>query len=580
MRRRSDEGGAVAILVALLAIVLFASAALAVDLSNAFVRKRDVQRQADFGALAGGAELGAENTGPVPTDVVDAVRDQLNGPSDLNLVRDDANGFTAVTSAQLTDADLTNGEVRFVVGGLQVVAPQVQVDYSFARVMGYNATDVQADATVGLFTPGMVMPLYAVQGCDWGSQPITDPAAGDTPVIPPLAYDDHENATTLTSVTLTSGGVPITEIPLNTAGVVADLQAMNYTDITKVGFFRSDDLDTAAIVEEATFTPAHDATGYDKSGNGTIRFTIPTAVTSVEKAWYIRVYSAGTVNEWSKRQDAIPIRVGQAILECNSASSDGNFGSLKLPRINPTSDSSWLPVNIADGLEAPLTLAPHATPDPSGTCVDGLSGAVVSIKPNLREGTNCVETDTGLPANVATDGLINGSNGYPGALRATSSSSSDGGGCAPDGSTSAYNVLPGKSISNDVLTCFLTDGSTSLATIVDKNYAGSPVLSADIYESPRFFWQPILAVEPTSGGSTRYSIVDFRPAFLTDEIVAPTTIRNSHTATTANGITLQGGQIKQLRVVFFNAKALPASDTAKKVSPYLGSGPKILRLID
>ena len=29
--------------------------------------------------------------------------------------------------------------------------------------------------------------------------------------------------------------------------------------------------------------------------------------------------------------------------------------------------------------------------------------------------------------------------------------------------------------------------------------------------------QPVLDVEPTSGGSTRYSIVDFRPAFLTDE---------------------------------------------------------------
>lgn len=580
MKRRRNESGAVAILVGLLAIALFAFAALAVDLSNAFVRKRDAQRQADFGALAGGAELGAQKSGPVPSAVVDAVRDQLNGPSELNLVRDDATGLTPVTSAELVDTDLGNGEVRFANGGLQVIAPQVQVDYSFARVMGYDTTNVQADATVGLFTPGVVMPVYAVQGCDWGSQPITDPAAGDTPVIPPLAYDDHENSTELTSVTLTNGGLPITEIPLNAAGVIADLQAMNYTDITKVGFFRSDDLDTAAIVEEATFTPAHDATGYDKSGNGTIRFTIPTAVTSVEKAWYIRVYSAGTVNEWSKREEAIPIRVGQAVLECNSESSDGNFGSLKLPRINPSSDSSWLPVNIADGLEAPLSLAAHETPDASGTCVDGLSGAVVSIKPNLREGTNCVDTDTGLPANAATDGLVNGSNGYPGALRATSSSSSEGGGCAPDGSTSSYNVLPGKAINNDVLTCFLTDGSTSLATIVDKNYAGDPVLSADIYESPRFFWQPVLAVEPTSGGSARYSIVDFRPAFLTDEIVSPSTIRNSHTGTTENGIVIQGGQIKQLRVVFFNANALPASDTAKKVSPYLGTGPKILRLID
>lgn len=577
MSRQRRESGAVAVLVAILSIVLFGVAALAVDLSNAFVRKRDVQRQADFGALSGGAELGAEKSGTVPSAVVDAVRDQLNGTSQMNLVQDDEDGLTSVTSADLVDADLYNGDVRFVSDGLQVTAPQVQVSFSFARVLGFDTTDVLAKATVGLFTPGTVMPVYAVQGCDWGSQPITDPASGDTPVIPPLAHDTDTNATQLASVALTKDGVPITEIAVNASGVTATLSGKDFDKITMVGFFRSDDTTDGAVVTQSAFTPTHDATGYTKSGTGSIEFTIPDTVTALEKAWYIRVYSAGSVNKWSARAKAIPLRVGSAILECNSESSDGNFGSLKLPRTD-VPDSGWLPVNMSAGLQAPLSLAVHAGADASGQCVNGLGGAVESVKPNLLEGTNCVDTDTGLPANDATDGLVTGSNGFPGALVASSSSTVDALGCAAQGGSDSYAILPGKKINNDVLSCFLTDGA-SLATIVDKNFSGDPVLHPAIYDSPRFFWQPILAVEPTSGGSARYSIIAFRPAFLTDEVVSTSTVRGSTNATPENGIKTHGGQIKQIRVVFFNADALPASDNARKTSPYLGTGPKILRLI-
>lgn len=131
-----------------------------------------------------------------------------------------------------------------------------------------------------------------------------------------------------------------------------------------------------------------------------------------------------------------------------------------------------------------------------------------------------------------------------------------------------------------MLTCFLTDGVTSLATIASPSYSGGAKLSADIYESPRFYWQPVLAVEPSTGGSNRYSITDFRPAFITDELVLPTTLRGTHTASTNNGLLIEGNQIKQMKVVFFNAKALPADDTGQVLTPFLGVGPRILRLID
>ena len=54
--RRSDAG-AIALVTVAVAVVLIIFAAFAVDLGNAFARKRMVQSQADFAALAGAALL-------------------------------------------------------------------------------------------------------------------------------------------------------------------------------------------------------------------------------------------------------------------------------------------------------------------------------------------------------------------------------------------------------------------------------------------------------------------------------------------------------------------------------------------
>ncbi len=239
-------------------------------------------------------------------------------------------------------------------------------------------------------------------------------------------------------------------------------------------------------------------------------------------------------------------------------------------------------MNFAEGLEAPLTLAIHAGADATGLCVNGMNGAIESTMGNLKPSTNCVDTDTGLTANSATDGLIKGYGSYKGRLEATSSSTSQGTGCAPGGGTSARTVsTPGsKSINNDTLTCFLTNNTTSLADITKPSYSGGPVLSTDIYKSPRFYWQPVLRVEPTTGGSKRYSIVDFRAAFITDEVVAPSTIRGTNTASADNGIMMVSNQVKQVKVIFFNVDALSPDDSGVVVTPYLGVGPRILRLID
>jgi len=88
----------------------------------------------------------------------------------------------------------------------------------------------------------------------------------------------------------------------------------------------------------------------------------------------------------------------------------------------------------------------------------------------------------------------------------------------------------------------------------------------------------VLAKQPM-GGSGTYSIVDFRPAFITDEQAISSAIKNSRTGTPDNGVMIQGQDVKQLKVVFFNANALPENG-ALPLMPYFGTGIKITRLID
>ena len=158
--RRRDDSGAAAVITAIVCTVLFMIAALCLDLGNAFARRTDTQTQADYGALAA-ARLQTETAKSgmtIPTAMVDAVRDAMND----NQPQDDSGtcwtAKTCVTSAQLIDGNLLNGEIRFCSGtacgtgyastvkGLQVIAPRNKVDYGFANVMGVPSGNVNADA--------------------------------------------------------------------------------------------------------------------------------------------------------------------------------------------------------------------------------------------------------------------------------------------------------------------------------------------------------------------------------------------------------------------------------------------------
>lgn len=573
MTRKGYEDGAVAVLVALLALVLFGVAALAVDLSNAFVRKRDVQRQADFGALAGGAELGTEKSGTVPTAVVDAVRDQLNGPADLNLVQDDHDGLTPVTSEDLIDDDPTNGDVTFVTGGLRVTAPEVQVNYGFAQILGLAPkTRVVASATVGLFSPGpSVMPVYAVAGCATGLQTLTDPAGGPTtPSVPELAAPSDTNDATITEISppqidVTAESVDGPPLLIDGSKFITQEGTANEKRVSEVGFFPEDGTapvvvgNTGFSVEETVITVA----------------AVPAAVTNAEGLWYVRLKKATASTEeakWSSVSGAHPLRVGSAVLECDPGSSDGNFGTLTLP--NPAADSEIeeIALNMATKLDFDLS----AYPGGLALC----KGLGEPYRHAPTDGTNCVDTKTGLPALAATMGLITGVEDAPGRLDRDTTP-----GCRPYDAKWDTGIKRTKgsgnySINDDLLTCFLKDDSTPISTLIDFPAGKTSPLDPAIYQSPRFIWMPVLKVEPVHGGSYKYTIVDFRPGFITDQPLEATGYDDTEGSGTDNGLLIESGQVKTLKAVLFDYDALPADDSGGPVTPFLGVGPKILRLID
>jgi hypothetical protein len=598
--RRKDDSGAVALLYGIVALLLLSLAALGTDLGNMMARNTGTQTQADFAAFAAARKLTttAPPAGtPVPATVVTTVRDYLNHNQPADDDRACAASFSCVTSAQLTDGTLANGEVRFVTGGLQVVSPQARVDFGFANIFGQDGTYVDATATVNVFSRGMrVMPMFAVSGCDYGRQTLTDPAGGHVvPPVPVLEFPLDTNPTDLETPTVTdSSGTIVTEITRLSTSNILTLPGRSWDKTKKIGFFPDAAILGATRQEQPVFwrendaarTPLVAAAGDYTTNNSrnVVQVMIPDTVAATEGIWWVRVQDqTPTGLKWSSMADAQPIRVGGAVLECAAGASDGNFGTLSLPRTDVT-PSAALPVNIAVGLQRPLTPTIHpwavANPLLAGLCTNGVNGAVQSSGTNLRPGTNCVDTDTGLAANVATQGLITGAGGNPGMLTTRPTKA----GCDPSGGSSNRSVsISGGSgsynFNNDVLTCYLTNGTTSLATITNPSYNGPAVLDPDIFSAPRFIWVPVLAITPASGGSATYSVIDFRPAFITDEQSTTLAVRGSRTGGSDNGLTFHSNNVESLKVVFFDIDALPNSGSTPLID-FLGVGDPVVKLID
>lgn len=177
--RRTDDSGAIAIIVAVCSIVFLLIAALVVDLGLAMEKRRDAQKAVDLAALAGGQEL------PEEAEAIDVAADYLidNGWGT------DSTGAT-VTKTQLvenlTDGDTANGEATVTDGTrLELVAPDRDVDFVFAPVGalvggGNDSTTISARAVVEIRSLGGILPYQIPGGSSPGIQCLkNDPGSPD-----------------------------------------------------------------------------------------------------------------------------------------------------------------------------------------------------------------------------------------------------------------------------------------------------------------------------------------------------------------------------------------------------------------
>lgn len=621
-RAASDQSGAVAVMVALLAVLLLSMGALTVDVGNAYVHKRDMQKRADFSALAGGLgdDLPMTPTGggcsygqaAVATDqaIID-VADYLSTHYD-----------TTVTPGDLVDCNFANGEAdygsfswsqssgwSFVQNKDQigVVTQANRVDFGMARILGFQSVDVNGVATVQIKSPLMkTLPFYAKDGCSWGNQSIAQPPPGGAAGLF-LFADTQTNAarlTTLVTNPVTDPADPAT-IPLNATApsnqLVINAESGTLAGVTKVGFFQSGTLSTGPDPEGTPDTTL--STGLNLSnGNSTLTITVPNSVLSVEGQWYVRVkigtnWSPVTTGNGSNQVlRALPLIVGQPTLTCGQGPDQGNFGTLNLAPASPpamglSGFNDQIAYNISQGLTS--RLAPF--PDDLWVPPDYL--CTTSPQGTFRwptDGTNCVSTKPGVPTSAAEEGFMFGiphTSYTKGLLQDTDSSHF----CPNDSPTGTSHTaqVRGITINNDVLSCFLTDDTTTISQISSKTYNGPAVLDQSIWNSPRFVSVPILNF-PGNGNSNDYQILGFRPGFLTDQPATATRVNGapimdpgcSGTANNfsgeCNGFSWLNGQLRSLNVVFINQNALPDPplDPAGKYIPYTGTGPKVPLLVN
>lgn len=424
--QRVREDGAVAVLVAIVSLVLLGTAALAVDMGNAYARKRLVQTEVDLATLAGGAKLPAADAATKATAVA-AVLDYLQRNATFG--QDE----TAWTVGQLQDASTANGEVVFdSANKMRVTAPPATVDFGLAGALGFSSVDVSAVAAVEIRSPGVLMPMWMPSSCSVGAVlGDTGPGGGGGPspeTANPTPKDTKLALSGLTPTTAAYGAtvvvtVTLTNLPENvTSGDVL----FTYGSSTSVN-------------HPVTFAK----TG-KKDTTRTVSFTVSTPVTNTSGAWQV----------WARAKDgyaktSVDFTVeGAGTLEC-STSQRGNFGQLDSPRKTGENKQTRYSLNLAIGVDHSFEI--HPTPEANGGVCS--SSDELDTAP-ARDGRQCVNADSGNDGPGLTDGLLAGVSGYPGRL-----ANNSGGSCGR--TPIVFSKVTSSPLNNDVLSCFLPTGYTN-----------------------------------------------------------------------------------------------------------------------
>jgi hypothetical protein len=612
VRARGDSG-AIAVIAALVTVVLFATAALAVDLGSMYARRRGAQTDADLAALAGAAKLPDQ----------DLAFDEAFAYLEKNLSDLDE----PIAEAAMRDGDTGNGEILFPSAyKIRVVVPPRTVEFGFAGAMGFSEADVSAAATVEVRSPAATLPFFVTLGGASGYSCLKDTSGGKAksamrdvllapaPKAPSITSRNPTTASTL-------GGTQIT------------LTGANLDDVVSVkvdGVEVSGAWSAAANGKSLTFSaPAHAASAgvVVRVANGasppdqattTITYTAPppaaaptvTAVTpaSGPEAGGTAVVITGTgftgatgvmfgttaaVNPTITNSTTIaatsPAGTGAVHVTVmgpggTSATSNadlftyevdacggvsGSYGYLDIPRSTPPTPNGandLVMINSVLGIDHAWSSFPPSQMPALGTeCKSGnttIAGAILD-NGNGVDGANCVDIQNGnKTSDVATaflDGYTKSNPDLDPRLK------------APSGHTSV--TIHGRGgMDGDHISKYLASGVTlqMFTNALSSGTVHPEWLKPEIAQCPRFAIVPILNVNanPSNGF---YPIKGFAGVFL--DGAAP----NYGLEPNNNG-----NQVQSLRAYAFSLDFLPgviSSGTTEGTVTYLGAGPKVPVLV-
>lgn len=581
-------------MVGLLATFFFGSAAMAVDLGNAWARKRDVQKQVDISALSVGwmLPMTTNNRMAIAGKVADYFADQSN------LVA----GQSSATASQLVNGLLSDGEIFFQNSDftactndcpqMRVVAPTSRVEFGLAAAIGFDHIMVQREATVRITSElppaDKTIPFWLPTGCGYGPTEADTTQGGGNQVEPTPTPTDTASPTP----TVTAAPVPYYPTPVGTHV----LTGMAITPLAYLGTVNVSGYNVSGVgaqYKKVTLR-AYPPTGTtfvdfaaETTGNGSVpTFTVSEEISSTPGDW--RVYALAQKNNDTLEYSAthLVLRVADPVaptptptatpspsssptavnLAVGCVGQDrGNFGQLDAPRLEGGTKQARLARNLAMGMDHELLPYVFATGLPERKdCGSGgslLPGA--QLDDLSRPGNNCITGDTGNDGPKMMDGLVSGISGVaPGRLDVANGATT-----CPGRSNAS---LEGKVINNDVLSCFLRNGAT-LEDISQTTGVNSTMLDRSILDSPRFVWLPV--VYATDRAQKDFQpIRQFVPGFITDET-------QTSAATSHNGLEINGNSVSVLNIFTFNRDALPTTETSDTTDydPEVGGG--IVRLV-
>lgn len=465
------------------------------------------------------------------------------------------------------------GSLTFpTVNKVKIRAPDALVSFGFARVMGVDSTTQHKSATAVVLSPGEVVPIGMSLSCmanSMGSAPL---GVGDTSsTVMPVNYVSTGSGAVLATPTVTTntytdsqaywgdvdqGGanpasISLASSSINSASGLVTL-SFGWTS-TRTGWTV---LTQQVLIRKVGYVATDGTTGYYQGPTllGTTSPTAPWSVRLPPGDYEALIYVTGTngiqTKPWTNNPKFnVKIHVpdvGQLAHYVACAR------PAQSPRLGIATDADAMSVNIAQGIDHGLQAFPgladaldnvhigvgNGTGVASTVALLGSSGISAlscgsssSVKKDYAtrrtDGPNCIRVDTGTDwGSAVTKGLLTGGTFATGAVDGRLKCPSSGS-CnykstratlsAPGGIAGTYNddhfsdFITGSYLADPFLMSLDSAISTSVPLVTPPNTS----LDTALYSSPRFFWAPYLVTAYPTASAADYSVLTFRPVFLT-----------------------------------------------------------------